>query len=131
MGFLLRWGFAFVLLATTYNPTRFNFVAWARENMTEQLPLTVFFALVLFIGYIVFLRATLRSIGTFGMILVLSVFAALIWVLVDYGILSLQDTKANAWLGIVSLSLVLGIGLSWSFVRRSLSGQYDVDDADE
>jgi len=26
---------------------------------------------------------------------------------------------------------VLGIGLSWSFVRRALSGQFDVDDTEE
>jgi hypothetical protein len=35
------------------------------------------------------------------------------------------------WIGIFALSLVLGIGLSWSIVRRKLSGQADVDDVDE
>lgn len=90
-----------------------------------------FVGLILFVAYVVYLRATLRSIGTFGMILVAAVFAAMIWVLVDYGILTLQDSQANAWIGIALLSLVLGIGLSWSFVRRAISGQYDVDDADD
>ena len=65
------------------------------------------------------------------LILVAAVFAAMIWVLVDYGVLTLQDSQANAWIGIALLSLVLGIGLSWSFVRRAISGQYDVDDADD
>ena len=131
MGFLIRWGFAFAMIAATYNPTRYNFWAWARNNFSEQLPLTVLFGLILFVAYVIYLRATLRSIGTFGMILVGSVFAALIWVLVDYGVLTLSDSQANAWLGILSLSLVLGVGLSWSFVRRAISGQFDVDDADE
>ena len=53
------------------------------------------------------------------------------WVLYDWDILSLDNSSLNVWLGILSLSLILGIGLSWSFVRRALSGQYDVDDADE
>jgi hypothetical protein len=34
-------------------------------------------------------------------------------------------------MGILALSLILGIGLSWSFVRRALSGQVDVDEVDE
>ncbi|MEO1240160.1 MAG: DUF6524 family protein, partial [Pseudomonadota bacterium] len=37
----------------------------------------------------------------------------------------------NTWLGLVVLSIVLAIGLSWSIVRRRISGQADVDDVDE
>ncbi len=131
MGFLIRWLFAFVLVAATYNPTQWNFWRWASAHFSDQLPLTVLFALVLLVGYVIFIRATLRSIGTFGIILVAAVFAALIWVLVDLGALALNNSAFNQWLGIIALSVVLAIGLSWSFVRRALSGQYDVDDADE
>lgn len=131
MGFLLRWLAAFGLVAATYNPTELNFWRWASQHYAEQLPLTILFALLLFIAYIIFFRATLRSIGTFGMILVAAVFAALVWVLVDYNVLSLDNSKFNTWLGILAMSLVLAIGLSWSFVRRALSGQYDVDETDE
>ena len=131
MGFLLRWLFAFALIAATFNPTRWNFTRWASENFTSQMPLTVFFGLLLFVGYVIYLRATLRSIGGFGMFLVFAVFAALIWVLYDLGALSLDNSALNVWIGILALSLILGIGLSWSFVRRAISGQFDVDDADE
>ena len=131
MGFVLRWLFAFVLIAATFNPTELNFVRWAQLNYTDQLPLTVLLGLVLLIAYIIYLRATLRSIGTLGMFLVLAVVGALVWVLYDYGVLSVDNADAMVWLGILALSIVLGIGLSWSFVRRALSGQYDVDDADE
>ena len=37
MGFLIRWLFAFVLLAATYNPTQWNFVRWAMANYTDML----------------------------------------------------------------------------------------------
>jgi len=131
MAFLLRWIFAFVLVAATFNPTQWNYFRWAAKNYSEQLPLAVLLGLVLLIGYIIFLRATLRSIGAFGMFLVLAVVGALVWVLYDYGLLSLDNTNAMVWLGIVAMSIVLGIGLSWSFVRRALSGQYDVDETDE
>lgn len=130
MGFLLRWLFAFGLLAATFNPTPWNYSSWARENFSQELPLTVLLGLVLFVGYVVYLRATLRSIGGFGMFLVFAVFGALIWVLYDLEILSLANSNMNVWMGILALSLVLGIGLSWSFVRRALSGQFDVDETD-
>jgi len=131
MGFLIRWIFAFVLIAATFNPTDWNFTRWALENFDSNIPLTVLFGLLLFIGYVIYLRATLRSIGGFGMFLVFAVFAALIWVLYDIGVLSLKNSNLNVWMGILALSLILGIGLSWSFVRRAISGQFDVDDADE
>ena len=131
MAFVLRWVFAFVLLAATFNPTQWNFVRWARENYAEQLPITVLLGLVLLIGYIIYLRATLRSIGGFGMFLVVAVVGALIWVLVDWGILTLDNPSQNVWLGLLALSIVLGVGLSWSHVRRKLSGQADMDDVDE
>jgi len=131
MGFLLRWVFAFALLAATFNPTNWNFVRWARANWETQMPMTVLLGLLLAIGYIVYLRATLRSIGAFGMGLVAALVAALIWVLYDYGILRLDNRELNTWLGLFAISTVLGIGLSWSIVRRKLSGQADVDDVDE
>ncbi|MGV6812394.1 MAG: DUF6524 family protein [Brevirhabdus sp.] len=131
MGFLLRWLFAFLLIAATFNPTRYNYIDFARSNMDSQLPLIVLLGLLLVAGYVIYLRATLRSIGTFGILLVSALVAAVVWVLTDYGLLSLDDPGQTVWLGIVALSLILGTGLSWSFIRRRLSGQVDVDDADE
>ena len=131
MGFLARWAVAFVLLTLTFNPTEINFVRWARADWSGQAPLIVLAGLILLTGYVIYLRATLRSIGGFGMALVAAIFAALIWVLIDWGVLSLDNRSLNVWLGLVVLSLILGIGLSWSIVRRKLSGQADVDDVDE
>ena len=130
MGFLLRWAFAFILLAVTYNPTDWNLVSWSMANYSAQIPLTILATLVLLVGYIIYVRATLRSIGLFGMVLILAVAGTLIWVLFDFGWIDLADPKFNTWLSLAVLSLVLAIGLSWSIVRRKLSGQADVDDID-
>ena len=131
MGFVLRWLFAFVLLAATYNPTQWNFLRWSMANYQTQLSVTVLAALLLLVGYIIYLRATLRSIGGLGMFLVLALVAALLWVGYDMGWLSFQNPSANTWIGLTAMSLVLGVGLSWSHVRRRLSGQADMDDVDE
>jgi hypothetical protein len=130
-GFIWRLAAAFTLLVATFNPTEWNYVTWVQENFTEQMPLAVLLGLLLFVGYIVYLRATLRSIGAFGMFMVLAIVAATVWVFYDYGLLRLNDTAQVVWLALAALALVLGIGLSWSHVRRRLSGQSDMDDVDE
>ena len=131
MGFIIRWIFAFVLLAATYNPTEWNYVRWSMVNYETRLSLTALFGLILLVGYIIYLRATLRSIGVFGMILILAVVGTVLWVLFDQGAVSFANPTINTWIGIVALSVVLAIGLSWSIVRRRLTGQTDVDDIDE
>lgn len=131
MGFVIRWVCAFALLAATFNPTEYNYVTWLRDYGAANLSIAVLAGLILGIGYIIYLRATLRSIGAFGMLLVLAVVGAGLWVLYDFGVLQLDNPSFNLWIGLVALSLVLGVGLSWSHVRRALSGQADMDDVDE
>ncbi len=131
MGILLRIIGAFILLAATYNPTQWNFTRWAEANWATQVPLVLLLGLLLGVGYLVYIGATLRSIGAFGIVLVAAIVGALIWVLIDYGILTLQNPSLNLWLGILALSVVLGVGLSWSIIRQRLSGQATVDEVQE
>jgi len=131
MSFFLRWLIAFVLLVATWNPTPWNFVRWVMDNGTANLPVTVLGGLLLLVGYIIYLRATLRSIGPLGAALVVALCAAVIWVLIYYGLLGTQNADLNQWLAILVGSLVLGIGMSWSIFRRRISGQIDMDDVDE
>ncbi|QUJ77143.1 hypothetical protein KDD17_03705 [Sulfitobacter albidus] len=130
MGFILRWVCAFCLLAATFNPTQYNYVQWVRDYGAMNVPIAVLIGLLLLIGYIIYLRATLRSIGALGMLLVAAVTGACIWVAADFGLINFDNPSFNLWLGLVVLSFVLAIGLSWSIVRRALSGQADVDDVD-
>jgi hypothetical protein len=123
-GFVLRWLFAFLLLAATYNPTDWNFTRWV-------MSVAVLGSLLLIVGYIIYLRATMRSIGPIGMLLVLGLVGALLWVAFDLGWMNFENPTANTWIALVAGSFVLGIGLSWSHVRRRLSGQADMDDVDD
>ena len=131
MGILIRILGAFVLLSATYNPTQWNFVRWAQTGWATQMPLTILLGLLLAVGYLVYIGATLRSIGAFGIVLVAAIVGALVWVLIDYQVLTLQNPSLNLWLGIFALSVVLGIGLSWSIIRQRISGQATVDEVQE
>lgn len=130
MAIFVRWLGAFILLAATFNPTEWNYVKWSIANGNTQLPLTLFLGLLLLIGFLIYGLATLRSIGAFGMLLVAALFGSGVWVLYSWGILSLQNSSVNTWLGLLALSLILGIGLSWGILQRRLSGQVTVDDED-
>ncbi len=128
MGILLRWLGAFLLLAAIFNPTTWNFVTWAQEAWGEQTPLIVFTGLLLAVVAMVYLIATLRSIGVLGAIVIAAIFAAGLWVLTDWGLIGLDNSALNTWLGILVLSLILGIGMSWSILRQRLSGQQTTDE---
>jgi hypothetical protein len=108
-----------------------NYIRWSMANYQTNLPLVALFGLLLLIGYVIYLRATLRSIGLFGMLLVLALVGTILWALRYYGLLDLSDPQLATWIGIFALSLVLGTGLSWSIIRRKLSGQVDMDDVDQ
>lgn len=128
MAFALRWLFAFILLAATYNPTQWSYVRWAYSNWGEQLPLAVLIGLVLLVAYVLFFTAVLRGIGSKGVILILAVIAALVWVLYDFGWLSLENPTANTWIALFALSIVLAVGMYWGIMWRRLSGQLEVDE---
>ncbi len=127
-GFLIRWVLALVLLAITFNPTDYSYLSWVLENYKINPAISLLVGLLLVAGYIIYLRATLRSIGLIGMGLVSAIVAAGVWVLIDLGLLAPASNDLKIWIGLVGLSFVLGIGLSWSHVRRAISGQSDMDD---
>jgi len=130
-GFAFRLLFALILVLVTYNPTSFNYVTWAMEQYSVNLSIVVLNGLILLIGYIIYLRATFRSIGPFGILLASAVLGAIIWVLSDNGLIDPQNNKLMIWVGLICLSILLAIGLSWSHIRRNISGQSDVDDIDD
>lgn len=128
MGILLRWLGAFVLLAAIFNPTRWNYVTWARVAWADQTPLIVFCGMILAVAAMIYVVATMRSIGLVGALVIAAVLAAGLWVLTDWGLLALGNSALNVWIGIFVLSLILGIGMSWSILRQRLSGQASVDE---
>jgi len=86
--------------------------------------------IVLLAGWVVFLRATFQSLGVLGLLLGAAFFAALVWLLVDFGLLAADSVSTMAWVTIVCLALLLAVGMSWSHVRRRMTGQVDVDDVE-
>ena len=126
-----RWIFAVALVFGTYNPTSYSYVSWLLAETTEFGPIPALVGIVLLLAWIVYVRASLLSLGVFGLSLFAALFGCVVWLLVDLGWLSLDSTGAVTWVVLLILSLVLAVGISWSHVRRRLTGQVSVDDVED
>lgn len=124
--FLTRLAFALALVFLTYNPSGYSWVGWLKSDTAMVYKAAA--GVVLLIGWIMFLRATWNSLGAFGTLLAAAFFGIIIWLLVEWGLFRLDDAVAVQWLALFVLSGVLAVGMSWSHVRRRISGQYDTDE---
>ena len=129
--FLGRWIFALVLVLGSYNPTQWCYFSWATAETTTFVPIVAIVGLVLLIGWIMFIRATFMSMGWLGITLGAALFGCIVWLMVDLEWLSLDSEGTIAWIVLIILSLILAVGMSWSHIRRRMSGQFDVDEKDD
>ena len=129
-GFLIRLVAALVLVFATYNPTEWSFVDWIRGGMAAGTlgPEHLFVGVVLLIGWTVYGAASIRSLGILGLVLGVAFFAALVWLLIDLGLLSATSTDSVIWITLVCLAALLAIGVSWSHIWRRVTGQLEVDE---
>lgn len=129
-GFLIRVAFAIFLVLITFNPSGWSYFHWVKEGWDENLALKALAGIALVIAFGICGRATYRSIKVTGVVLVALLLAAIAWVIYDFGLLNVKDPGVLQWLVLLAIGLILGIGLSWSIIRRKISGQLDVDDMD-
>ena len=129
-GFLLRLLAAAVLVFSTYNPSGKSYYHWLSEHISTPTPLLALAGVLLLIGWTIYLRATGRSLGAFGLILAAAFFGVLVWMVIDWGWISPDSVEAMTWIFESMLCGVLAIGISWSHIRRRMTGQIDVDDVE-
>ncbi|WP_185234136.1 DUF6524 family protein [Teredinibacter franksiae] len=128
--FGLRFLFALVLVFVSYNPSGYSFAHWLKLTFPAITPLLAVCASALLIGWGIYLRATFRSLGVVGLLLASVFFGCLIWLFVDLGWLSLVNVSVFSWVVLLVLALMLAFGISWSHIRRRMTGQVDMDDVD-
>ncbi len=137
-GFALRFAAGLILVFATYNPGGFSYFHWimsgfgdadpAGNGLTSGVALKAFAGAILVVGWAIYIRAALRSLGPIGLTLATVFFGTLLWLVFEVSGLSADNIRAITYLAEILLALVLSTGLSWSHVRRRLSGQMDTDD---
>lgn len=129
-GVLFRFIFALCLVLCTYNPSGYSYFHWVAQTMPNVNPYIVLSGLVLIAGWVVYAKATMSSLGVLGIVLITAVCACFMWLMIEWGWISLRASSAVAWLILLIVSLVLTVGMCWSHISRKLSGQVDTDDVE-
>ena len=127
-GILLRFIASLVLVVATYNPTGRSFAHWIGDTFPHVDPLQAVAGIALVGIWLFFVHATWRALGTLGVLLGLAFFAAVTWLFVSWGWLSLANSGAMAWVGIFVVASLLTTGLCWALVQTKISGQQVVDE---
>ncbi|MCG6974846.1 MAG: DUF6524 family protein [Acidiferrobacterales bacterium] len=127
-GFLLRFAAGLVLVFATYNPEGYSYFHWIKNEFPNISALKAFTGILLVVGWAIYIRAALRSLGIIGLTLATAFFGTLIWLVIDVAKISLDNIRIIKYLIEILIAMVLSTGLSWSHIRRRLSGQMDTDD---
>ncbi len=127
---------ALVLVFATYNPEGYSFYHWAiapllgHTQSTAPASVKFLLGIVLLGGWAVFLNATRRSIGMGGAALVIAISGGLVWILLDFGIVSAGSARGISYVVLLCTAVLLAVGMSWSHVSKAMSGQVDMDQTD-
>ena len=127
-GIGLRFLFALILVLATFNPSGYSYFHWLIETISNPTPWLALAGIVLIIGWVIYIRASIRSLGPVGLTISAVLVAIILWVLVDIGLMTIDSPSAFTWILEIFIAAVLCLGMSWSHIRRRMSGQADVDD---
>lgn len=132
IGFLWRFLAALALVLLTYNPSGHSGYHWVSSaiSLGEFGPLHLLLIGVLLAGWAVFWIATWRSLDTLGVVLASVILGAIVWLLIDIGLLAANTVSSATWIGLIFLAIILTIGVTWSHVWRRITGQVTVEGDD-
>jgi len=132
-GLLLRVLAPLAIVLATYNPSGYCFYTWFSDALAADGVGGVHFLalVVLVICWSVLVVATWQSLDLYGVFLIAALLGAIVWVLIDWGLLRADSSDTIAWIVLICGALVLAVGLSWSIVWRRLTGQLAVDEIED
>ena len=88
--------FATTLVFANYNLVGLSFYHLPPTQIHDITPAIVLAGSVLLIGLVICILATLHSLGAIGIALSIALFAKLCWMIIDWGIVSVENIKAAA-----------------------------------
>ena len=126
--FTIRLIFAIVVVFATYNPEGVSYYDWIKDEFPSFTVYKGFVGVILIIGWIILIRATIGALGAIGIILAIAFFGLLIWLLFDVFNIPTDSIRVITYIVQIMIVSVLSIGVSWSHIRRRISGQVDTDE---
>lgn len=128
---IVRMLIAAVVVFSSYNPTGTSIFHWMSSHLDGDMPdaWVVLAAILTILINVVLLIAAWKALGKIGTIIVLILFAALVYLALQEGWASTGNNSSLQWLALILYSAFLGIGLSGAILWRRATGQVVVDEA--
>jgi hypothetical protein len=120
-GVLVRILACFALVFATWNPTDVSFFAWI--DSPAPLPLKAVAGAVLLLLHILFARVTWLSLGLPGTVFVVTLLLLGVFTLNELGAIDLSRSRAWGYVFVSVSAMTLMIGLTWSLMKRRVTGQ--------
>jgi len=122
-GILVRTLVCFLVVFATWNPTGYDFVAWARHSPWATGPEIAVAGTSLLALHILFVRIAWLSLGADGITASLAILLAGVLTLYEFDVINPWRGETGAYLLLGTFSLVLAIGMVWSLLKRRIVGQ--------
>ena len=125
--FLTRLFGALFLVLSTYNASGYSLIHWFQTRGPQDwlllLPITCLYV----ITYIVLLRITVRHLRGPGIALTVALLGSIAYVLVDAGIIPLEDGNDLMPILLYMFGGLIAIGICWASAWVMLTGQVSID----
>lgn len=124
---------AAIIVFASYNPTGKSIFHWVKNNIDGDMPdaWVVLGAIVAILVNVVLFIAAWKALGKIGSVIVLILFAALVYLSLQEGWASLDNNSSLQWMALILYSVFLGIGLSGAILWRRATGQVVTDELDD
>jgi hypothetical protein len=126
--FLIRFCGALFVVFSTYNPSRISYYHWLQARWSLDWPLQLPLVPLYAVAYALLLRSTFRALRPVGIALVVALIGALVWLLLDMGLIRLATGGDAAVILLCMLGGLLAVGASWMWIWTRVTGQVNYDD---
>lgn len=120
---------AALIVFASYNPTGKSIFHWVRDHDNPTDAWVILAAIVAILANIALLIAAWKALGMLGTIIVVILFAALVYLSLQEGWVSTGSSASMQWLALILYSGFLGIGLAGAIIWRRATGQVVTDEA--
>ena len=122
---------AAIIVMGTYNPTGKSVYHWVMEKNNFTDAWVVLVIIIAFLLNLALLIAAWKALGFLGSVIVLILFAALVYLSFQEGWVGEDKGDSIQWMALGLYSVFLGIGLAGAILWRRATGQVVVDDVDD
>lgn len=124
-GVVARTLLVMLLVYGTYNPGGYSYYHWITEGGGDLVASKLCVGLVLLLGFIICINATIRSLGVLLLLLAIALIVAAIWQLSAVGWIDLTDGLERTLVAEGAIVAVFSAGVPFSQLRFRLVGQKD------